>query len=171
MLTKTSPGLSECQGSLRKLKRAWKRPAQKVDSRKGWGRKSERENKKCTKGTKMEEQSEEMSLFYFNKPTNIKEFSIWRIGKNRCPSQASHTPKQSKYFFQLADWAKSEALAHHAAEEGGKPHTSLGYRLAHKIVLSKVIFRFMIISGGVIWKVHDALGMDQGQKNGYAIGW
>ena len=25
----------------------------------------------------------------------------------------------------------------------------------------------MIISGGVIWKVHDALGMDQGQKNGY----
>ena len=59
-------------------------------------------------------------------------------------------PKQSKYFFQIADWAKSEALAHHAAEEGGKPHTSLGYRLARKIVLSKVIFRFMIISGGVI---------------------
>jgi len=56
---------------------------------------------------------------------------------------------------KLADWAKSEALAHHAAEEGGKPHTSLGYRLAHKLILSKV---------------HDALGMDQGQKNGYAIG-
>ena len=56
---------------------------------------------------------------------------------------------------KLADWAKSEALAHHAAEEGGKAHTSLGYRLAHKLILSKV---------------HDALGMDQGQKNGYAIG-
>merc|ERR1719341_662711 len=56
---------------------------------------------------------------------------------------------------KVADWAKSEALAHHAAEEGGKPHTSLGYRLAHKLILSKV---------------HDALGMDQGQKNGYAIG-
>ena len=41
-------------------------------------------------------------------------------------------------FAQLADWAKSEALAHHAAEEGGKPHTSLGYRLAHKLILSKV---------------------------------
>ena len=41
-------------------------------------------------------------------------------------------------FFQLADWAKSEALAHHAAEEGGKPHTSLGYKLAHKLILSKV---------------------------------
>ena len=41
---------------------------------------------------------------------------------------------------KLADWAKSEALAHHAAEEGGKAHTSLGYRLAHKLILSKVFF-------------------------------
>ena len=41
---------------------------------------------------------------------------------------------------QLVDWAKSEALAHHAAEEGGQPHTSIGYTLAHKLVLSKVLF-------------------------------
>ena len=165
MLTKTSPGLSECQGSLRKLKRAWKRPAQKVDSRKRWGRKSERENKKMYKRYKngrKEWGNATVSLQQTNKYERIFHLTY---------CEKSHTPKQSKYFFQLADWAKSEALAHHAAEEGGKPHTSLGYRLAHKIVLSKVIFRFMIISGGVIWKVHDALGMDQGQKNGYAIGW
>lgn len=58
-------------------------------------------------------------------------------------------------YLQLGDWAKAEALAHHKAEEQGQPHTSLGYRLAHKIVLSKV---------------HEALGMERGQKNGYAIG-
>ena len=47
---------------------------------------------------------------------------------------------------QLADWAKSEALAHHKAEEGGKPHTSLGYRLAHKLILSKVADKLDFLS-------------------------
>ena len=56
---------------------------------------------------------------------------------------------------QLGDWAKAQSLAHHKAEEQGVPHTSLGYRLASKLVLSKV---------------HDALGMDAGQPNGFAIG-
>ena len=56
---------------------------------------------------------------------------------------------------QLGDWAKSEALAHHAAEEQAVPHTSLGYRLAKRLILSKV---------------HEALGMDRAQKNGFAIG-
>ena len=45
----------------------------------------------------------------------------------------------------MADWAKSEALAHHAAEEGGRPHTSLGYRLAHKLILSKVFLMVILM--------------------------
>jgi long-subunit acyl-CoA synthetase (AMP-forming) len=57
--------------------------------------------------------------------------------------------------FQLGDWAKAQALAHHKAEEGGQPHTSLGYRIAHRLVLSKV---------------HEALGMDRAQPYGYLIG-
>jgi len=56
---------------------------------------------------------------------------------------------------KVGDWAKAQALAHHKAEEAGKAHTSIGYRLAHKIVLSKV---------------HDALGFDRVQPFGFNIG-
>ena len=66
-----------------------------------------------------------------------------------------HTSITRLTILQVGDWAKAQALAHHKAEETGKAHTSLGYRLAHKIVLSKV---------------HDALGFDRVQPFGFNIG-
>ena len=64
-------------------------------------------------------------------------------------SNAMHTS------FQVGDWAKAQSLAHHAAEEQGVPHSSLGYRFASRVILSKV---------------HKALGLECEQPFGYAIG-
>ena len=47
---------------------------------------------------------------------------------------------------KVADWAKKEALAHNLQMNAGKDSKSLSYRLAQKIVLSKV---------------HEAIGFDQ----------
>ena len=112
------------------------------------------ENPPTQKWSWTEEESEEMfacSIFFGQ---NIKResknpLSIALENLNGSPagrlgsiigSQGGNWRKQS----QVADWAKSEALAHHAAEEGGKPHTSLGYRLAHKLILSKVFLTMVI---------------------------
>ena len=35
-------------------------------------------------------------------------------------------------------WAQRQALHHHKQEESGKPHSSLGYSLAQKLVFNKV---------------------------------
>ena len=47
---------------------------------------------------------------------------------------------------KVADWAKKQALAHHLQKDAGIDRKSLGYKLAKKIVLSKV---------------HEAIGFDQ----------
>ena len=47
---------------------------------------------------------------------------------------------------KLADWAKKEALAHHMAFDEGIEKPSLKYKLAQKLVLSKI---------------HKALGLDE----------
>ena len=39
----------------------------------------------------------------------------------------------------MADWAKGEAVKHHLACDEGRDQPSLGYKLAKKLVLSKVI--------------------------------
>ena len=36
------------------------------------------------------------------------------------------------------NWAQRQALHHHLQEQHGQPHSSLGYTLAKKLVLSKV---------------------------------
>ena len=36
-------------------------------------------------------------------------------------------------------WAQSQALHHHKQEEGGRPHSSMGYTLAKMLVFNKVI--------------------------------
>ena len=38
----------------------------------------------------------------------------------------------------MADWAKGEAVRHHLACDEGRDQPSLGYKLAKKLVLSKV---------------------------------
>eukprot|EP00092_Neocalanus_flemingeri_P015406 GFUD01016671.1.p1 GENE.GFUD01016671.1~~GFUD01016671.1.p1 ORF type:complete len:503 (-),score=107.18 GFUD01016671.1:41-1348(-) len=55
----------------------------------------------------------------------------------------------------IGDWAKSQALHHHQMEMSGKAHSSLGYKLARKLVFSKV---------------HKALGVTNAERNGIAIG-
>jgi len=55
----------------------------------------------------------------------------------------------------LVDWAKSQAIHHHKMEENGRPHNSIGYQLARKLVFSKV---------------HDALGLTNTARNGIIIG-
>ena len=35
-------------------------------------------------------------------------------------------------------WAQRQALHHHKQEESGKPHSSLGYSLAQKLVFNRV---------------------------------
>ena len=39
---------------------------------------------------------------------------------------------------RVFQWAQSQALHHHKQEESGKPHSSLGYSLAQKLVFNKV---------------------------------
>ena len=39
---------------------------------------------------------------------------------------------------KIVDWAKNQALNHHKQEESGTPHSSLGYNIARKLILSKV---------------------------------
>ena len=75
--------------------------------------------------------------------------------KSGVKKKVFHTSKACLTTLQVGDWAKAQALAHHKAEEAGMAHTSLGYRLANKIVLSKV---------------HDALGFDRVQPFGFNIG-
>ena len=55
----------------------------------------------------------------------------------------------------IVDWAKNQALHHHQQEESGKAHSSLGYTLARKLILSKV---------------HEALGLSHAAVHGFAIG-
>ena len=55
---------------------------------------------------------------------------------------------------KIVDWAKSQALNHHKQEESGKVHSSLGYTIGKKLLRN----------------VHEALGLDQAQKHGFAIG-
>ena len=38
----------------------------------------------------------------------------------------------------VADWAKNQSLHHHKQEESGKPHSSIGYTVAKKLIFSKV---------------------------------
>ena len=55
----------------------------------------------------------------------------------------------------LVDWARKQSLAHHEREMSGKMDNSLGYRLARKLVLSKI---------------HEGLGLDKTVANDFAIG-
>merc|ERR1719347_1097447 len=55
----------------------------------------------------------------------------------------------------VGDWAKRQALLHHEAEMAGEVHSSLGYTIARKMILSKV---------------HEALGLDRAVSQGFAIG-
>ena len=48
----------------------------------------------------------------------------------------------------VLNWAQRQALHHHTQEMSGKPHSSLGYRLAQKTVFKKVnslSHRFLLI--------------------------
>jgi len=56
---------------------------------------------------------------------------------------------------KIADWAKSQSLHHHQMEMSGKAHTSFGYKLARKLVFSKI---------------HGALGFTNAAQYGIAIG-
>ena len=59
-------------------------------------------------------------------------------------------PKQ-----KIVNWAMAQSLAHHEREMGGVADNSLGYRLAKKLVLSKI---------------HQGLGFDRTVQNDFAIG-
>ena len=73
---------------------------------------------------------------------------------------------------KVADWAKNQSLHHHKQEESGKPHSSIGYTVAKKLIFSKVgLFTFR--SPDMTHRsaqVHDALGLNLAQKHGFAIG-
>ena len=55
----------------------------------------------------------------------------------------------------IVDWAKKQALVHHKQEESGKPHSSLSYTIAKKLIFNKI---------------HDTMGLAEAQKHGFAIG-
>ena len=170
MLTKTWQGLSECQGSLRKLKRAWKRPAQKVGSRKGWDGKSERENKKMYKRYKngrTDWGNVTVSLQQTNKYKRIFHLTYWE------KSMATPHPKAIKIFFPARRLGEIRGVGSPCCRGGRETSHQPWIQACPQNRSFKGNFSIydLWISGGVIWKVHDALGMDQGQKNGYAIGW
>ena len=56
---------------------------------------------------------------------------------------------------KLADWAKGEAVKYHMECDKGRDNPSLGYKVAKKLVLSKI---------------HEALGLDQVYKGVCATG-
>ena len=56
---------------------------------------------------------------------------------------------------RVFNWAQRQALHHHLQEQQGQPHSSLGYTLAKKLVLSKI---------------HKKLGFEQAVHNGFVIG-
>ena len=71
----------------------------------------------------------------------------------------------------IVDWAKNQALHHHQQEESGKPHSSLQYTLARKLILSKVKHFLESSSKEILHlKVHEALGLKEASKHGFAIG-
>ena len=73
---------------------------------------------------------------------------------------------------KVADWAKNQSLHHHKQEESGKPHSSIGYTVAKKLIFSKVGL-FTCRSPDMTHRsaqVHDALGLNLAQKHGFAIG-
>ena len=71
----------------------------------------------------------------------------------------------------VADWAKNQSLHHHKQEESGKPHSSIGYTVAKKLIFSKVgHFTFLSPHTPLSAQVHDALGLNLAQKHGFAIG-
>ena len=71
----------------------------------------------------------------------------------------------------VADWAKNQSLHHHKQEESGKPHSSIGYTVAKKLIFSKVgISIYISITTHRSPQVHDALGLNLAQKHGFAIG-
>ena len=73
---------------------------------------------------------------------------------------------------KVADWAKNQSLHHHKQEESGKPHSSIGYTVAKKLIFSKVgllTFRSPDMTHRSA-QVHDALGLNLAQKHGFAIG-
>ena len=43
----------------------------------------------------------------------------------------------------VLNWAQRQALQHHMQEMSGKSHSSLGYRLAQKTVLKKVMSQIL----------------------------
>ena len=59
-------------------------------------------------------------------------------------------PKQ-----KIVNWAMGQALGHHEREMSGVADNSLGYKLAKKLVLSKI---------------HQGLGLDRTVPNDFAIG-
>ena len=59
-------------------------------------------------------------------------------------------PKQ-----KIVNWAMAQSLAHHEREMSGVADNSLGYRLAKKLVLSKI---------------HQGLGFERTVQNDFAIG-
>ena len=48
------------------------------------------------------------------------------------------------------NWAQRQALHHHLQEQHGKPHSSLGYTLAKKMILSKVIEIYKFVKKNII---------------------
>ena len=75
----------------------------------------------------------------------------------------------------VADWAKNQSLHHHKQEESGKPHSSIGYTVAKKLIFNKVgLSIYISITNqphtSLSAQVHDALGLNLAQKHGFAIG-
>jgi len=102
-------------------------------------------DKNALKGTLLE------NIQHYRPTRTVGVPRVWEKIEEGIKSKASSRgPKK-----MVMDWAKRQALAHHAAEEKGVPHSSLGYTLAHMLIFSKL---------------HKALGMEGGKGKGYAIG-
>ena len=67
------------------------------------------------------------------------------------------------------NWAQRQALHHHLQEQHGQPHSSLGYTLAKKLVLSKV-WEIKLFPLQPTFKIHNKLGFKYAVENGFVIG-
>ena len=71
------------------------------------------------------------------------------------------------------NWAQRQALHHHLQEQYGQPHSSLGYTLAKKMILSKVIEIYKFVKKILLqlnFKIHNKLGFKHAVENGFVIG-
>jgi len=102
-------------------------------------------DKNALKGTLLE------NIQHYRPTRTVGVPRVWEKIEEGIKSKASSSGAKKL----VMDWAKRQALAHHAAEEKGVAHTSLGYTLASKLIFSKL---------------HKALGMEGGKGKGFAIG-